>query len=249
MLFARSVCRFTVAWTCCSRYGQSVVLEVNTIPGMTEASLLPEAAAVAGITMWNFARASSSFLAPEREEPQMRRAQRRPRSRNRRVSNMRQRRQQHLLDVKVRSRKAATASQPPGRCVFLSKLGLLVAALCAAFYFGTRRRERFFFENPGLYRSSKIESRPTARLQREQILKRRRSARRRKYFSRQSRSAFTIACSSCRRSTRCRWCGNCLAKSISGSSSASRSRGSRARNKSPIHLRSDRLFWWTRAAF
>ena len=37
----------------------------------------------------------------------MRPAQRRPQSRNRRVSNVRQRRQQHLLDVKVRSRRAA----------------------------------------------------------------------------------------------------------------------------------------------
>jgi D-alanine-D-alanine ligase len=33
------------------RTGQPQVLEVNTIPGMTETSLLPEAAAVAGITM------------------------------------------------------------------------------------------------------------------------------------------------------------------------------------------------------
>ncbi|HEX8897852.1 MAG TPA: D-alanine--D-alanine ligase, partial [Chthoniobacterales bacterium] len=30
--------------------GEASVLEVNTIPGMTEASLLPEAAGVAGIT-------------------------------------------------------------------------------------------------------------------------------------------------------------------------------------------------------
>jgi D-alanine-D-alanine ligase len=30
--------------------GEASVLEVNTIPGMTEASLLPEAAAVAGIS-------------------------------------------------------------------------------------------------------------------------------------------------------------------------------------------------------
>jgi D-alanine-D-alanine ligase len=29
--------------------GEATVLEVNTIPGMTEASLLPEAAGVAGI--------------------------------------------------------------------------------------------------------------------------------------------------------------------------------------------------------
>jgi D-alanine-D-alanine ligase len=33
-----------------SNDGAATVLEANTIPGMTEASLLPEAAAVAGIT-------------------------------------------------------------------------------------------------------------------------------------------------------------------------------------------------------
>ena len=31
--------------------GEAKVLEVNTIPGMTETSLLPEAAAAAGISM------------------------------------------------------------------------------------------------------------------------------------------------------------------------------------------------------
>ena len=46
----------------------------------------------------------------------MRPAQRRPQSHNRRISNVRQRRQQHLLDVKVRSRKAAQhrARKVPG---------------------------------------------------------------------------------------------------------------------------------------
>jgi len=33
-----------------SETGQPFVLEINTIPGMTEASLLPEAAAAAGIS-------------------------------------------------------------------------------------------------------------------------------------------------------------------------------------------------------
>ena len=32
-----------------SQTGQPFILEINTIPGMTEASLLPEAAAAAGI--------------------------------------------------------------------------------------------------------------------------------------------------------------------------------------------------------
>jgi D-alanine-D-alanine ligase-like ATP-grasp enzyme len=33
-----------------SEKGQPFILEINTIPGMTEASLLPEAAAAAGIS-------------------------------------------------------------------------------------------------------------------------------------------------------------------------------------------------------
>ena len=33
-----------------SEDGRAYILEINTIPGMTEASLLPEAAAAAGIT-------------------------------------------------------------------------------------------------------------------------------------------------------------------------------------------------------
>jgi D-alanine-D-alanine ligase len=39
-----------------SRTGEPFVLEINTIPGMTEASLLPEAAAVAGITYVDLCR-------------------------------------------------------------------------------------------------------------------------------------------------------------------------------------------------
>ena len=35
--------------------GKPVVLEVNTLPGMTETSLLPKAAAAAGIVTQNFA--------------------------------------------------------------------------------------------------------------------------------------------------------------------------------------------------
>ena len=51
MRFARSACKFTGASMCfCPTDGEPFVLEVNTIPGMTEASLLPEAAAAAGIS-------------------------------------------------------------------------------------------------------------------------------------------------------------------------------------------------------
>ncbi len=69
----------------------------------------------------------------------MRPAQRRSQSRNRRVSNMRQRRQQHLLDVKVRSRKAAQHRARKALAV-LSRV-ILLAAVCAAIYAGTREAE------------------------------------------------------------------------------------------------------------
>ena len=52
----------------------------------------------------------------------------RPRARNRRLSSFRQRRQQHLLDVKVRSRKAV-AHRNRRVLVFFSKLALLVALI------------------------------------------------------------------------------------------------------------------------
>jgi cell division septal protein FtsQ len=98
----------------------------------------------------------------------MRPAQRSSQSRNRRVSNMRQRRQQHLLDVKVRSRRAA---QHRARRVMavLSRV-ILLAALCAAIYAGTREAaRRLFFENPD-YTLKTIELQTDGTLQREQIL-------------------------------------------------------------------------------
>jgi cell division septal protein FtsQ len=98
----------------------------------------------------------------------MRGVQQRPRKRNLRVSNRRQRRQQHLLDVKVRSRKAV---QHRNRrvLVFLSKIAL-VMALGAGIYIGARAgARRLFFENPD-YRLSTIEAQTDGTLQREQIL-------------------------------------------------------------------------------
>jgi cell division protein FtsQ len=98
----------------------------------------------------------------------MRRFQKRPRPRNRRLSNIRQRRQQHLLDVKVRSR---TATQYRNRriLVFLSKVAL-VFGLCLGIYFGARAgAKRFFLENPD-YQLSRIEVQTDGTLQREQIL-------------------------------------------------------------------------------
>jgi cell division protein FtsQ len=93
----------------------------------------------------------------------------RSRPRNLRLSNPRQRRQQHLLDVKVRSRKAI---QHRNRrvLVFLSKI-VLALGVCAGVYLGLREgARRFFFENPD-YRLSRIEVQTDGTLQREQILK------------------------------------------------------------------------------
>jgi cell division septal protein FtsQ len=94
----------------------------------------------------------------------------RPRVHNLRVSNRRQRRRQHLLDVKVRSRKAV---QHRNRriLVFLSKVAL-VLTLGVGIYLGVRvGARRFFFENPD-YRLSTIEVQTDGALQREEILER-----------------------------------------------------------------------------
>ena len=91
------------------------------------------------------------------------------RSRNRRVSNVRQRRQQHLLDVKVRSRKA-TAHRVRRAMGVLSRV-ILVAASLGAVYAGAREAvKRLFFENPD-YQLKTIELQTDGTLQREQVLK------------------------------------------------------------------------------
>jgi cell division protein FtsQ len=92
-----------------------------------------------------------------------------PRTGNRRVSTSRQRRQQHLLDVKVRARRA---SHHRNRRILLviSKI-VLVIAVCAGLYYGVRTGlSRFFFDNPD-YRLSTIAIRTDGTLQRDQILK------------------------------------------------------------------------------
>ena len=91
-----------------------------------------------------------------------------PRARNRRVSTFRQRRQQHLLDVKVRSRSAL---QHRNRrfLVFSSKLALVVA-LVFGIYVGARiAAKRFFIDNAD-YKLASIEVQTDGTLQREQIL-------------------------------------------------------------------------------
>jgi cell division septal protein FtsQ len=93
----------------------------------------------------------------------------RPRLANQRVSTPRQRRRQHLLDVKVRSRKV---SHHRNRrvLVFISKC-ILLLAICAGIYYGVRQGlNRFFFDNPD-YRLSEIEVQTDGTLQRDQILK------------------------------------------------------------------------------
>jgi POTRA domain, FtsQ-type len=99
----------------------------------------------------------------------MKHAQNRSRSHNRRVSNIRKRRQQHLLDVKVRSRRV-TQHRIRKALVFFSKLAL-VAMLCGGGYVGAREAaRRFFFDNPD-YQLKIIELQTDGTLQREQILK------------------------------------------------------------------------------
>jgi hypothetical protein len=91
-----------------------------------------------------------------------------PRARNQRVSNAKVRRQQHLLDVKVRSHKA-TQHRNKRILVFTSKIvlcALVIAALVTGVRYGVKR---LFFENPD-YRLSKIDVRTDGTLQREQVL-------------------------------------------------------------------------------
>jgi cell division protein FtsQ len=92
-----------------------------------------------------------------------------PRAANRRLSTSRQRKQQHLLDVNVRARRA---SHHRNRriLVLLSKVALVIA-VCAGLYYGVRTGlSRFFFDNPD-YRLSTIAVRTDGTLQRDQILK------------------------------------------------------------------------------
>src|SRR5438094_10570052 len=91
----------------------------------------------------------------------------RKRPRNQRVSNARQRKQQHLLDVKVRERNA-TQHRNRRVLVFISKI-VLAAAICARIYFGVRiGMRRFFFENPE-YRLAMIDVQTYVTLQRDQV--------------------------------------------------------------------------------
>ncbi len=89
--------------------------------------------------------------------------------RNQRVSNSRQRKQQHLLDVKVRSRKA-TQYRNRRILVLLSKIVLVFALIVGAYLGAQFGAKRLFFENPD-YQLRQIEVQTDGTLQREQILK------------------------------------------------------------------------------
>jgi len=96
------------------------------------------------------------------------RRQQRHRARNRRLSSFRQRRQQHLLDVKVRSRKAVAHRNRRVLVVF-SKLALLVALIAGIYVGGRFAAKRCFLDNPD-YKLSAIEVQTDGTLQRDQIL-------------------------------------------------------------------------------
>jgi len=95
--------------------------------------------------------------------------QRTSRTRNRRLSNVRQRRQQHLLDVKVRSRRVNQHRIRSAMSV-MWKMALFVI-LCAAGFAGAREGAKWlFFQNPD-YQVKTIELQTDGTLQREQVLK------------------------------------------------------------------------------
>src|SRR6266403_99842 len=96
------------------------------------------------------------------------RRQKRPRARNQRLSSFRQRRQQHLLDVKVRSRKAVQHRNRRLLVVF-SKIALVILLAGGIFVGAQVAAKRFFIDNPD-YKLSNIEVQTDGTLQRDQIL-------------------------------------------------------------------------------
>ena len=87
---------------------------------------------------------------------------------NRRLSTSRQRKQQHLLDVKVRARRASHHRNR--RLLLITSKIVLIIALCAGAYYGVRAGlSRFFFDNPD-YQLSTIAIQTDGTLQRDQVL-------------------------------------------------------------------------------
>lgn len=93
----------------------------------------------------------------------------RPRMRNQRASNPRQRRQQHLLDVRVRSHKAAQHRNH--RILVIASKVLLAITICGGAVYGIRYgSKQLFFENPE-YRLTNISVHTDGTLHRETVLK------------------------------------------------------------------------------
>jgi len=88
---------------------------------------------------------------------------------NRRLSTSRQRRQQHLLDVKVRARRAAH-HRNRRVLVAISKVALGIGLIVGISYGARIGLDRFFFKNPE-YVLSTIALQTDGTLQRDQILK------------------------------------------------------------------------------
>lgn len=98
-----------------------------------------------------------------------RKARSTPRAGNQRLSTSRQRRQQQLLNVRVRSQRVAH-HRNRRILVFVSKI-ILAVAICAGLYFGVRDGlNRFFFQNPD-YRLSTIAVQTDGTLPRDQVLR------------------------------------------------------------------------------
>jgi len=91
-----------------------------------------------------------------------------PPARNQRLSSRRQRKQQHLLDVKVRSR-AATRQRNRRALALLSAIFLFCGAVGGVLYGGREALRRFFWQNPD-YNLAEVAIHTDGPLTREQIL-------------------------------------------------------------------------------
>jgi cell division protein FtsQ len=88
--------------------------------------------------------------------------------RNQRVSSRKQRKQQHLLDVKVRSR-AANRQRNRRLLAWLSALFLMCSAVGGAWYGGRKALRHFFWQNPE-YNLTEVDIHTDGELTREQII-------------------------------------------------------------------------------
>ncbi|MGA3169932.1 MAG: FtsQ-type POTRA domain-containing protein [Chthoniobacteraceae bacterium] len=87
---------------------------------------------------------------------------------NRRVTSRKQRKQQHLLDVKVRSR-AATRQRNRSLLAFLSGALLFCAAIGGVWYGGRAALRKYFWQNPE-YNLAEVEIHTDGPLTRQQVL-------------------------------------------------------------------------------